>query len=350
MNTLISLSLRGDGTRRLEEHVAEALQSLRTHSEIHAAFRSHPNLYSVTPEEIFGKISRGRSNRLIESGFLSDNELVGDALFGRGKTLEIALPLAILMAALDLYPPVPSSALPPAEILTENEDFLALSKPSDLASAPLHSDEPDSAVHRALLSSPRMPVLRANPLEPGLVHRLDTGTSGVLLFVKSPEAFARISGVWNSGKVKKEYRAITESTGSLKLGRVELWLGHDAKSKRRMRAVVDPRDQKAIRGEPTRSVSEIKSIRELDGGRRFEIQVTIETGVHHQIRATLAHFGAPILGDSVYNNRTAKTLSGVPENRLWLHAYRLILPADLSATAGKSLEIVAPLPPSWLTG
>lgn len=338
MNTLITLSLKGDGKRRLEEHVAEALQALKTNPAIHRAFQQHPNLFSVTPEELFGKISRGRSSRLIESGFFSDDELVGDAIFGRGRTLETALPLAILMGALDLFPPVPHSSLPPTVVLFQNEDFLAIAKPSDLPSAPLHSDETDSVVHRALAVCPNLPVLRGNPLEPGLVHRLDTGTSGVLLFVKSAAAFARVSAIWNSGSIRKEYRAITSNAGSLKLGRVELFLGHDLKSKRRMRAITDPKDKKMIRGEPTKSVSEIKSIRDLAERRGFEVQIKIETGVHHQIRVTLAYFGAPILGDAVYG--------GAPEERLWLHAYKLVLPAD----AGKSLEIVAPLPPNWLTG
>lgn len=338
MNTLITLSLKGDGKRRLEEHVAEALQALKNDPAIHRAFQSHANLFSVTPEELFGKISRGRSSRLIESGFLADTELVGDAIFGRGRTLETALPLAILMGALDLFPPTPNAALPAAEVLFENEDFLAIAKPADIPSAPLHSDETDSVVHRALAVCPKLPVLRGNPLEPGLVHRLDTGTSGVLLFVKSAATFARISGSWNSGSVRKEYRAITSTPGKLKLGRIELMLGHDIKSKRRMRALSDPKDKKMIRGEATKSVSEVKSIRELPGRRGFEIQIQIETGVHHQIRVTLAHFGAPILGDAVYG--------GAPEERLWLHAYKLVLPAD----AGKSLEIVAPLPSNWLTG
>lgn len=343
MNTLITLDLKGDGKRRLEEHVAEALQALKNDPQVRTAFISHPNLFSVTPDELFGKISRGRSSRLIESGFLSDDELVADAIFGRGRALEITLPLAVLMGALDLFPPATNLSLPPAEILFEDAEYLALAKPSDLPSAPLHSDETDSVVHRALAVCPNLPVLRGNPLEPGLVHRLDTGTSGVLLFVKSVEAFAHVSKIWSSGQVKKEYRAITTRAAELKLGRIELFLGHDLKSKRRMRALKDPiKDKKMIRGEATKSISEIKSIRELStggrGGRGFEVQIQIETGVHHQIRVTLAHFGAPILGDAVYG--------GAPEERLWLHAYKLILPNK----AGKSLEIVAPLPPNWLTG
>lgn len=338
MNTLVTLELKGNGRQRLEELVAEAVQNLKHDPAIQAAFRSHPNLYSEHPEGILGKVSRGRATRLIESGFLSEDELVGDAIFGRGRVIDTSLPLAVLMSALDLLPPSANHSLPTPEILFQNEDFLALNKPADMPSAPLHSDEADSVVHRALAHCPGLPVLRGNPLEPGLVHRLDTGTSGVLLFAKTVAAFERVQKIWNTGAVKKEYRAITATSAGLRIGRSELLLGHDAKSKRRMRAITDPKDKKMIRGEPSKSVSEIKSIRELPNSRGFEIQLQIETGIHHQIRVTLAHHGAPILGDAVYG--------GTPEERLWLHAYKLILPDG----SGKFLEIVAPLPATWLTG
>ena len=71
-----------------------------------------------------------------------------------------------------------------------------------------------------------------------------------------------------------------------------------------------------------------------------DIELRIETGVHHQIRATLAHLGAPILGDPTYG--------GAPSERVWLHAWKLILPA--AGNSGNSLEIVAPLPSAWPTG
>lgn len=338
MNTLITLELKGDGKRKLEELVAEAVQNLRLNPAIIEAFRSHPNLHSTHPDAILGKVSRGRATRLIESGYLSEDDLIGDAIFGRGRVIDTSLPLAVLLSALDLLPPTPNYSLPAPEVIFENEDFLALAKPADMPSAPLHSDETDSVVHRALAIAPNLPVLRGNPLEPGLVHRLDTGTSGVLLFAKSLAAFDRVQKIWNTGTVKKEYRAITLTSDGLRIGRAELLLGHDLKSKRRMRAISDPKDLKMIRGEPQKSVSEIKGIRGLPGKRGFEIQIQIETGIHHQIRATLAHLGAPILGDTVYG--------GASEERLWLHAYKLVLPDG----SGKSLEIVAPLPSTWLTG
>lgn len=340
MNSSARLRGKGDGKKRTEEIVVEAVREIARSPDTIADFARHPILKDVAPEDLLGKLSRKRASRLVESGLLdAEHELVGDAIFPRGRELDVSLPLSILLAELDLLPPTPVVGTEYLTILHEDDAFLAVNKPEGVPSAPLRSDDPDSAVQRVLAQRPAMPILRGNPLEPGLVHRLDTGTSGVLLFAKSIEAFARIDRAWNSGAVRKVYRALT-SGGNPKLGRIELALGHDLKSKRRMRAVTAPSDARKIRGEPSRAVSEILTLRNHalrdGGGSVADVEIRIETGVHHQVRATLAHLGSPILGDPAYG--------GAPSERVWLHAWKLVLPAGDS---GKPLEIVAPLPSGW---
>ncbi|MBC7387402.1 MAG: RluA family pseudouridine synthase [Cryobacterium sp.] len=343
MQTLVTLEIKGDGKRRLEELLAAAIEKLAHDSSVREAFLRHPLLQSVPPSALLGKISRKRAARVIEAGLLSSDdgrELIGDALFGRGREIETTIPLALLLGELGLMPPSLSPGLPPVQILFENEDCLAVYKPHDLPSAPLRSDETDSAVHRTLAYFAKLPILRDNPLEPGLMHRLDTGTSGALLFVKSAEAFTRIGKIWNSGQVKKDYRArvaLEPGAPRLTTGRIELLLGHDAKSKRKMRVIRGPQDAKLIRGDAQRALSEILRVNPL-AQESLDVSIRIETGVHHQIRATLSHLGAPLLGDSIYGGRE--------EARLWLHAWKILIPTG----AGKSLEIVAPLPADWPTG
>jgi 23S rRNA-/tRNA-specific pseudouridylate synthase len=344
MNSSARLRGKGDGKKRTEEVVVEAISHVARDPKTIDDFRNHPILSSITPEVLLAKVSRKRASRLIESGILSGEfELTPDTIFPRGRELDVSLPLSILLSELDLLPPIPSVGEEFLKIIYEDDRFLAVDKPAGLPSAPLRSDDADSAVQRVLAQRPGCPILRDNPLEPGLVHRLDTGTSGALLFAKSTEAFAHIERAWNSGGVRKIYRALTipsETGSNLKMGRIELALGHDLKSKKRMRAVVEKTDLKKVRGEPSRSVSEILTLRRLKnhvgGPDVTDVEIRIETGVHHQIRATLAHFGAPILGDSTYG--------GAPADRVWLHAWKLILPLD---SEKKSFEIVAPLPPQW---
>ncbi|MBS1962017.1 MAG: RluA family pseudouridine synthase [Bdellovibrionales bacterium] len=345
MNSTARLRARGDGKLRTEELVAEAIRAVASSPETLADFARHPILSALSPVTLLGKVSRKRATRLIESGILSaEFELVPDTIFPRGRELDVSLPLVILLSELDLLPPSAAVGAPPLPIVFENDDFLAIDKPAGLPSAPLRSDDPDSAVQRVLAIRPAMPILRGNPLEPGLVHRLDTGTSGVLLFAKTEGAFAHIDRAWNSGAVRKIYRALTrDGKGGLPMGRITLKLGHDLKSKKRMRAVVSDADRKKIRGEPLPTVSEVLTVKRvvrapddaLAGG-LSDVEIRIETGVHHQVRATLAHFSTPILGDSTYG--------GAPEERVWLHAWKLVLP---TGDSGKSLEIVAPLPPGW---
>jgi 23S rRNA-/tRNA-specific pseudouridylate synthase len=339
MNSSARLRGKGDGKLRTEEVVIEAIRKVAAAPETAADFARHPILAGQSPEVLLGKISRKRAARLIESGILSgEYELTPDTIFPRGRELDVSLPLSILLSELDLLPPMPAVGAEYLKILFENDDYLAVDKPEGIPSAPLRSDDPDSVVQRVLAQRPAMPILRGNPLEPGLVHRLDTGTSGVLLFAKSEAAFAAIDRMWNSGRVRKVYRALTSEGSALKMGRIELALGHDAKSKKRMRAVSNPGDLKKIRGEPTKSVSEILTVKRIamrDGSAVSDVEMRIETGVHHQIRATLAHLGTPILGDPTYG--------GAPSERVWLHAWKLVLPEN----SGKSLEIIAPLPPTW---
>ncbi len=341
MNSSVRLRGKGDGKKRTEEIVVDAIGAVANLPETVADFARHATLSGISPESLLGKVSRKRATRLIESGILSGEfELVPDTIFPRGRELDVSLPLSILLSELDLLPPTAAIGSDPVAILYEDDSFLAVDKPAGIPSAPLRSDDSDSVVQRVLAQRPAMPILRGNPLEPGLVHRLDTGTSGVLLFAKTMEAFARIDRAWNSGVVRKVYRALALPTdgAGLRMGRIELSLGHDLKSKKRMRAVAGPLDLKKIRGEPSRAISEILTVKNLavaGGGSVSDVEIRIETGVHHQIRATLAHLGSPILGDPTYG--------GAPSERVWLHAWKLVLPSN----SGKSLEIVAPLPSAW---
>ncbi len=335
----VTLRGKGDGRKRTEEVVVEAVAALAALPELREAWRRHPNLRSLSPNDLLGKVSRKRAGRVVESGLLAgsydDPFLEADAIFARGRELDVTVPLAMLLAEMDLLPPVPSASLANLPILYQSPQWLAFDKPSGLPSAPIRSDETDSVVHRALRVDPCLPILRGNPLEPGLVHRLDTGTSGVLLFARTAGAFEKVDRIWNDGRVRKIYQAITEQRPSRK-GKIEIELGHDAKSKRRMRVVEQAVDRKRIRSDAHHAVSEIMSVDAVpagaDGTPRYRVTIRIETGIHHQIRATLAHLGAPILGDSVYG--------GTPENRLWLHAWRLEIPGE----NGNPLEIVAPPP------
>jgi 23S rRNA pseudouridine1911/1915/1917 synthase len=212
-------------------------------------------------------------------------------------------------------------------IVYEDDELLVLHKHSGVPSVPHSQDELHTAVGSALAHAPEIAGVGRGGLEPGLLHRLDTGTSGLLAFAKTPQAFERLHQVWKSGRTRKIYRAI--AAPGISPQTAKLTLGHDAKSSKRMR-VVTGSHLALIRGKPLETVTRI-----IKAAPRGDYEIEIETGVMHQIRCTLAHLGAPIHGDPVYG--------GQPSSRLWLHAWRLCL----VLANGTELWLEAALPQDW---
>lgn len=235
------------------------------------------------------------------------------------------------------------------EVVFEDSQLLALNKPYGIASQPLHSDEQLTAVSYALKHCPELNgVLRRGvphaELEPGLLHRLDKTTSGLLLFAKTQAAFDFYVQHWKTKDIDKTYLALTTARPELsdfqrdwkssvksQPTSVQPWtlrapLRHRGKKGGKMEVALQARPQS---GDWRETITHIESIREvelpsvpnsLSSHRQvFEVQVRIETGVLHQIRAHLASVGAPILGDPLYGGEPH------PE-RLFLHSWRIRLP------------------------
>jgi 23S rRNA pseudouridine1911/1915/1917 synthase len=260
-------------------------------------------------------------------------------------------------------------------VVYEDAQLLALNKPEGIASQPLQPDEEFTAVNFALKHCPAMrEVLRPGApraeLEPGLLHRLDKTTSGLLLFAKTQAAFNFYVQHWKTKEIEKTYLALTTSRPRLThLQRdserhsmpqpsiahpwtLQAPLRHRGKKGGKVEVALQARPQS---GDWREAITHIEAIREIDfplfqgqdaqedgkppriltsPKRVFEVQVRIETGVLHQIRAHLASVGAPILGDPLYG--------GEPHpKRLFLHSWRISLPHP---AARERLKVDAPVP------
>ncbi|HTL12490.1 MAG TPA: RluA family pseudouridine synthase [Bdellovibrionota bacterium] len=243
-----------------------------------------------------------------------------------------------------------------AQVLYRDRDLLVLDKPAGLPSAPLPKDAPrasgraesegGTAVELALSTCPELAGVSAPGRaghEFGLLHRLDTDTSGCLAFALNSAAFARYLADWKERRVRKIYRAVVQPTGSGpgELPQVLDWpLAHTTKGRRRMRALVPgvrvPRG--GTRGKPVAALTRILEAR--GEGRVSDLTIEIETGALHQIRCHLEAAGMPIVGDPVY------TATPSPEgSRLWLHAWKLTFPSK--EKGDQDLTIEAPLPQDW---
>ena len=210
-------------------------------------------------------------------------------------------------------------------VIFEDEHLLVLDKASGVPSVPHSADETETAVGSALAHIPALRDVGFGGLEPGLLHRLDTGTSGLLAFAKTTPEFHRLREAWKNGRVRKTYRARATGTGEFPSLPCELrWLlAHDEKSAKRMIAFPDGiRAGSRYRGKPLETITRIlrlHSLANLSGASGLaDVELEIETGVMHQIRCTLSALDWPILGDCLYG--------GPPSSRLWLHAWKLELP------------------------
>lgn len=319
---------------------------MRLKLTIHTLSRADRLVQSAL-EEAGYPTSRARLKTLFQEGviLLQGRPLGPSKELPLGETIEIEIPDEKLETAVTGKSALPEPGGCQLKVLHEDAELLAFQKPSGMPSLPHSSHETGTVVNHALAYLPTLADVFVDSLEPGLLHRLDNGTSGVLLFAKTEAAHAKWREAWKTPEVVKVYRAVVHAA-DLPEGASEdptyvpppaptKWklpltiahpIGHDAKSKKRMRVVDSEKEERRVRGTPQPALTRVTAVRELSEG-RYDLTIEIETGVMHQIRAHLSYLGFPILGDTRYGRE-------VSENRLWLHAW-------------KCMTIESPLPPEW---
>lgn len=221
--------------------------------------------------------------------------------------------------------PEPALNLP---IVYEDEALVALDKPGGV---PGHAIDPRQRGTAAAFLVARYPEMAAvgDPLAPGLVHRLDTGTSGLLLAARTSAAHAAVRNALAARCVEKRYLALVAGDASALDGAlIDVPLAHDRRDRRRM--VAAPPDARAW---PARTRIAVQAA----SARQTLLEVIIETGVTHQVRVHLAHRGHPVLHDLLYGGPPA----ALPPGRHALHATALALPHP---TRGERLSLRCPLP------
>jgi len=215
-------------------------------------------------------------------------------------------------------------------ILYEDDDLAVIDKPAGLAVHPGAGHQDDTLVNRLLGYDPLIAAVAGAGVgaaeRPGIVHRLDKDTSGLIVVARSPTAHAALTRQWRERTVAKRYRALVEGRPRVDEGVVAMPIGRDPRNRKRMAPLLD--------GRPARSLYRLERVY-----RRFSLlDVAIETGRTHQIRVHLAAIGHPVAGDRLYGAR--HPLPGL--TRQFLHAY--LLGFHLPST-GAYREFFAPLPP-----
>ncbi|HTP25030.1 MAG TPA: RluA family pseudouridine synthase [Anaeromyxobacteraceae bacterium] len=263
-----------------------------------------------------GGISRGEARRAIAAG--------GVYLDGRRckvASRAVRQGQSVLVSLEDPERAKPAAApLDRRRILHLDEFLVAVDKPAFVPAQPTLSSDRGALPElvSALLGAPVF-----------LVHRLDRETSGVTVFARSPHAAAALSEAFRAGTVQKVYLALTVRSPVPPRGRIDAPLGPDPKRPGR-RTV-------AARGEP--AATQYETLRHGQSGAAL-VRCLPETGRTHQIRAHLAHLGAPLLGDARYDG--PRHLLGTIVPRAMLHSRRLEIAHPITG-APLALEAMLPL-------
>jgi 23S rRNA pseudouridine1911/1915/1917 synthase len=268
-------------------------------------------------------LSRSRVQRLMAEGRVTAG--------GQPVRANTVIPPGTVLV-MDVPPMEPAGIEPeaiPLDVVYEDEDLLVVNKPAGLVVHPSPGHWSGTLVN-ALLARDTAYGGIAGVERPGIVHRLDRDTSGLLIVAKSDAAQASLMAQLKARRVKKTYLALVQGSVQAAVGRVEAPIGRDPKNRKRMAVVPD--------GRP--SVTGYRVRERFTGWTLLEMDLV--TGRTHQIRVHLAAIGHPVAGDPVYGTGTARR---GPEGleRLFLHAWRLVF---ASPATGDLVRLEAPLPVS----
>src|SRR3989338_11643268 len=219
----------------------------------------------------------------------------------------------------------------PLSIVYEDEDIVVLNKQAGISVHP-GVNEPSGTIANALIARyPELIGVGENPIRPGIVHRLDKDTSGLLVIAKNQKTFEFLKKEWQEGRVVKKYFALVWGRPKSESGKIESELARSQKEFRK-RIVAKP-GKRALAGKL--AITNYKVIKKY--GDFSLVEVSPKTGRMHQIRVHMASIGHPVAGDKVYGKNKP-----VPEGltRQFLHAYYL----KFSLPNGKSLALEADLP------
>jgi 23S rRNA pseudouridine1911/1915/1917 synthase len=274
-------------------------------------------------------LSRSHVQRLISEGRLTVDEqpVKANTILAAGSVL-----------VLDVPPPAPAEPIAqpeiPVRVVYEDEDLLIVDKPAGLVVHPAPGHATGTLVNALLgrgeeLPGGIAPEGIAGIQRPGIVHRLDRDTSGLLMVARSDAAQASLQAQLKARRIKKTYLALVAGSVSAAAGRIEAPIGRDPGRRTRMAVVANGRQ--STTGYRVRERFHGWTLLELD----------LVTGRTHQIRVHLEAIGHPVAGDPIYGTGTSRRGPAGLE-RLFLHAWRLEL---TSPSTGRLLRADAPLPP-----
>ncbi len=263
------------------------------------------------------ELTRTRIQQLIkeENIKVNDKKTKSSYKIEMGDTIKVFIPEK---KEIDLVPQNIS-----INILYEDNDIAVIDKKAGLVIHPSYGHESGTLVNAIMFHINDLSGINGE-IRPGIVHRLDKDTSGLIIIAKNDKAHNKLSEMFKNKEINKTYLAIVKGSLGKDTGRLETQMGRDLKDRKKMSVL------------KTGGKTAITNYEVLDKNDKFSlVRVNIETGRTHQIRVHMKYLGYPILGDSVYGKESKSV------KRQMLHAYKLEF---IHPVTGKEMIIKSEIP------
>jgi len=263
----------------------------------------------------FPDVSRSKWQDLIKSGNITvdGSKTKSSYRVSAGEKIEIDIPEGFNSKRL-----VPQDI--PLDVVYEDSYLIGINKPSSLVVHPGPGHEKGTLANGLIYRYEKLPDL-PDPERPGIVHRLDKGTSGIIVVARTDEIYLELKDQFKNREVEKEYFAIVDGHFDEKEGLIDAPVGRSAKDKTKMKVKMGGKESR----------TQFSVIEEFENYTLLRIKPV--TGRTHQIRVHMDYINHRILGDSYYG--------GPPAERLMLHARRLTIRHPVEGT---ELTLEAPVP------
>lgn len=277
-------------------------------------------------------LSRARIQRLLAEGHV--------AFVGGGSAKPSARLLGGERILVTIPAPRPAKPAPeerPLDVLFEDSHVLVIDKPAGIVVHPAPGHDRGTLVNALLFRADRLSGI-GGVARPGIVHRLDKDTSGILVVAKTDAAHASLAAQFAGHLVDRRYHAVVWGRPPRERGTVETLVGRHPVHRKKMAV---------LRSGGRRAVSHFRLLESRGGFSRIEFR--LETGRTHQVRLHCAHLGCPVVGDDVYGKPRRIVLGGPPArpivvSRFLLHAFFLGFAHPLT---GELLRFETPDPPEF---
>jgi 23S rRNA pseudouridine1911/1915/1917 synthase len=272
-----------------------------------------------TLAELLPDVSRSRIQQLIKDGCATvDEQTVAKPSFrpDPGQVVKIVIP------ALEPQPLVPESI--PLDIIYQDDEVVVVNKPPGMVVHPAAGHQSGTLVN-ALLARFEQLARVGGQRRPGIVHRLDKDTSGLVVVALTEGARLRLKRQFQQRQVRKVYLALAKGVVTPPHGIIDAPIGRDPRNRKKMAIVPDGRE----------ATTEYHTLEVLDS--YTLIEALPKTGRTHQIRVHLAFLGFPLAGDTLYGHKSGT----LPLDRQFLHAYQLTFALP---STGEERTFTAPVP------